>query len=133
MYLNVTGSAVVFGSNDIGVHNTGGGIQRIHSWINTQFSDTTGKHGGGVKMGKSGGRSGICQVVGWHINSLKNTNNFQSGKNSDMNSLLTYLHRSNWSFLSGGDAFLHGTHVSGQGGLVTHGRWNTTKQGRHLK
>jgi len=45
----------------------------------------------------------------------------------------TYLHRCDGTLLGGGDSLLHGTHVSGQSGLVTHSRGDTTQQGRHLR
>ena len=45
---------------------------------------------------------------------------------------LIYLHRCDGSLLGGGDTLLHGTHVSGKGGLVTDSRWDTTEQSRHL-
>lgn len=34
--------------------------------------------------------------------------------------LKPHLHRCNGTLLGGGDSLLHGTHVSGQGGLVPH-------------
>ena len=62
-------------------------------------------------MSEGGGGGGICQVVGRHVDGL---------------------HGSDGTLLGGGDTLLHATHVSGQGGLVTHSRGDTTKQGRHL-
>lgn len=44
-----------------------------------------------------------------------------------------YLHRCDGAFLGGGDSLLHGTHVSGQSGLVTHSRGDTPQQGGHLR
>ena len=46
---------------------------------------------------------------------------------------LSYLHGSDGSLLGGGDSLLHGTHVSGQRGLVTDSGGDTTQQGRHLR
>ena len=43
-----------------------------------------------------------------------------------------YLDRGDGSLLGGGDSLLHATHVSGQGGLVTHSGGDTTQQSRHL-
>merc|ERR1712047_211758 len=43
------------------------------------------------------------------------------------------IHRCDGSLLGGGDTLLHGTHVSGQGGLVTDSRGDKTEQGRHLR
>ena len=47
-------------------------------------------------------------------------------------STLAHLHGCDGSLFGGGDSLLHGTHVSGQGGLVTHSRGDTTQQGGHL-
>lgn len=44
-----------------------------------------------------------------------------------------YLYWSDGAFLCGGDAFLHGTHVSGQSWLIAYSRWDTTKQSWHLR
>merc|ERR550519_1823500 len=63
-------------------------------------------------MGKGGGGGGICQVISRYIDGL---------------------HGGDGSLLGGGDTLLHGTHVSGQGGLVTDSRGDTTEQGRHLR
>ena len=45
---------------------------------------------------------------------------------------MLHLHRCDGSLLGGGDTLLHGTHVSGKGGLVTDSRWDTTEQSGHL-
>merc|ERR1719474_1855641 len=77
--LDITGNSVVLSSDDIGVHDTGGGVE-------------------GVDSG--------------HVDGL---------------------HRCDGSLLGSGDTLLHGTHVSGQSGLVTDSRGDTTEQGRHLR
>ena len=51
-------------------------------------------------MGEGGGGSGISQIVGGHVDGL---------------------HGGDGALLGGGDAFLHETHVDGEGGLVTDG------------
>merc|ERR1711982_47756 len=43
------------------------------------------------------------------------------------------LYGGDGSLLGGGDPLLHTAHVSGQGGLVTHGGGDTTKQGGHFR
>lgn len=48
------------------------------------------------------------------------------GAYHDKSIKLHHLNRSDGSLSGSGDSFLHGAHVSGQGGLVTHSRWNTT-------
>merc|ERR1711884_334056 len=75
------------------------------------LGDTTRQHSGGVQVSEGGGRGGVSQVVSGHVNGL---------------------HRCDGSLLGGGDTLLHGTHVSGQSGLVTDSRGDTTEQGRHL-
>mmetsp|Transcript_32191 Transcript_32191/g.44139 ORF Transcript_32191/g.44139 Transcript_32191/m.44139 type:complete len:216 (+) Transcript_32191:922-1569(+) len=63
-------------------------------------------------MSKSGGGSGIGQIVSGHIDSLD---------------------RGNGTLLGGSDTFLESTHISSKSGLVTDSRRNTTQQGRHLR
>ena len=46
---------------------------------------------------------------------------------------VSYLHRCDGTLFGGGNTFLHGTHVSGQGGLVTDSGWNTTEKGRYFR
>ena len=62
-------------------------------------------------MSEGGGRGGISQIVSGHVDGL---------------------HRGDGALGGGGDTLLHGTHVSGQRGLVTYSRGDTTQQGRHL-
>ena len=57
-------------TNYIGVHNTRCWIQRVHSWVNTQLSNASGKHSGGIQVSKGSSRSRICQVISWYIDSL---------------------------------------------------------------
>ena len=71
-----------------------------------------GQDSGGVQVSEGGGRGGICQVVGRHVDGL---------------------HRGERALGSGGDTLLHATHVGSQGRLVTHSRGDTTQQGRHLR
>merc|ERR1719186_843255 len=109
--LDVTGNAVVLGSDDVGVHDTGGGVKGVDSGVDATLGDTTGQDSGGVQVRKGGGGGGVSQVVSGHIDGL---------------------HRCDGSLLGGGDTLLHGTHVSGKSWLVTDSRWDTTEQGRHL-
>lgn len=69
-FLYSTSDAIVTLSDDVGVHDTGGGIQRIHSGVDTQLSDTTGQHSGGVQMGEGGGRGRVSQIVSGHVDGL---------------------------------------------------------------
>merc|ERR1719471_767971 len=109
--LDVTGNTVVLRSNDVGVHDTGGGVEGVDSGVDAALGDTTGQDSGGVQVGEGGGGGGVSQVVSGHIDGL---------------------HRCDGSLLGGGDTLLHGAHVSGQSGLVTDSRGDTTEEGRHL-
>ena len=70
-----------------------------------------GEYSGGVQVSEGGSRSRISQVVSRYIDSLD---------------------RSNRSLLGGGNSFLHATHVSGQGWLVSYSGGNTTQQGGYF-
>merc|ERR1719376_1696344 len=101
--LDITGNSVVLGSDDVGVHDTGGGVEGVNGGVDAALGDATGQDGGG------GG--GVSQVVSGHVDGLD---------------------RCDGSLLGGGDTLLHGSHVSGQGWLVSDSRWDTTEQGGHL-
>lgn len=58
-------------SDNVGVHDTGGGVQRVDSRVDTQLSDGTRQHSGSVQVSEGGGRGRVSQVISWHINSLK--------------------------------------------------------------
>jgi len=109
--LDIAGNVVVDGSDNVGVHDTAGGLQWVDSWVEAQLGDLSGKYGGGVQMGEGGGWGGIGQVIGWHVDGL---------------------YRGNGTLESGGNSFLHSTHIGGQGWLVTDGRWDTTEQSGHF-
>lgn len=68
--LHATGDVIVLGSHDVGVHDTGGGVQGVHGRVDTQLSDGAGQHGGGVQVGEGGGRSGVSQIVSGHVDGL---------------------------------------------------------------
>ncbi|MPC09777.1 hypothetical protein E2C01_002395 [Portunus trituberculatus] len=110
--LDSTGNIVVLMANDVGVHDTGDGVEGIHSGVDAQLSNASRKHSGGIQVSEGGGWGRVSQVISRHIDSL---------------------HRGDGTLLSGGNTFLHATHVSSQGWLVTHSRWDTTQQGRHLR
>jgi len=58
----------------------------------------------------SGG--GIGQIISWYIDGLYGSNGTSSG---------------------GGNTLLKGTHIGGKGGLISDSRWDTTKEGGHLR
>lgn len=99
-------------ADNTGVKHTGGGIKRVDGGVDTQLGDTTGQDSGGVQVSEGGGRGRISQIVSRDVDSLDG---------------------SNGTLLGGGNSLLHTTHVDGEGGLVTDGRGDTTKQSRHLR
>merc|ERR1719449_410474 len=109
--LYTSGDVVVLITDDVGVHDTAGRVKRVDSGIDSTLSHGPGQHSGGVQVSEGGGGGGVSQVVSGHVDSL---------------------HGGDGSLLGGGDSLLHATHVSGQGGLVTHSGGDTTQQGRHL-
>ena len=126
--LNISGNVIVLLPHHIGVHDTRGGVKRIHRWIDTQLcnhthtererererkrlrntavlprqptGDGSGEDGGGVQVSKGGGWGGVSEVVCRHEDGL---------------------HRGDGALLGAGDPLLHGAHVRGQRRLVTHG------------
>lgn len=69
-FLHTTSNIVVFSTNNVGVHDTGGGVQRIDSRVDTQLSDGTGQHSGGVQVSEGGSRGRVSQIVSGHIDGL---------------------------------------------------------------
>merc|ERR1740123_2985867 len=109
--LDITGNSVVLCSDDVGVHDTGGGVEGVDGGVDAALGDATGQDGGGVQVRKGGGGGGVSQVVSGHVDGLD---------------------RCDGSLLGGGDTLLHGSHVSGQGWLVSDSGWDTSEQGGHL-
>jgi len=110
--LDISSDVVVGGTDDVGVHNSGGGLEWVDSWVEAQLSNLSGKYGGGVQVGESGSWGWIGQVISWHIDSLDGGNGTLEG---------------------GGNSLLHSTHIGGEGWLVTDGRWNSTEKSGHLR
>lgn len=71
----------------------------------------TGQHSRGIQVSKGSCRGRICQVISRHINSLDGCNR---------------------TFLGRGDTFLKTSKIRSQCWLITHSRWDTTKQSRHF-
>ena len=61
---------------------------------------TYGKHGGSVQMGEGGGRGGIRQVIGGHVDGLNGGDR---------------------TLLGGANTLLQSTHIGGKSGLVAYG------------
>ena len=66
-FFDVSGDIVVGGTDNVWVHNSGGGFEWVDSWIETQLSDLSRKYGGGVQVGEGGSWGWIGQIIGWDI------------------------------------------------------------------
>ena len=69
--LDVTGAVIMFLANDTGVQHSRGGIQRVHSRVDTQLCNGSGQHSGGIQVSECGGWRRICQIICWHVDSLQ--------------------------------------------------------------
>ena len=68
--LDGSGDIVVFPTDDTGVQHTGLGVQRVDSGVDTQLSDGTGQHSGGIQVGESGSGGRVSQIIGGDVNGL---------------------------------------------------------------
>ena len=57
-------------SDDVGVHDTGDGIEGIHGGVDAQLGNATGQHSSGVQVSEGGGGGGISQIVSGHVDGL---------------------------------------------------------------
>ena len=80
--------------------------------VKDRVTHLPGQHCRGIKMGKSGCGSWICQVISRDINSLN---------------------RCDWTLLGSSNTLLKFSKICSQGRLVTNSRWYTAKQSRHLR
>ena len=51
-FLHSSGDVIMLIANNVGIHNSRGGVQWIHSWIDAQLSNSPGQHSGSIQMGK---------------------------------------------------------------------------------
>ncbi|GAF25605.1 transcriptional regulators [Moorella thermoacetica Y72] len=109
--LDAPGHLVVLFSQDARVQDTGGGVQGVDGRVDAQLSDLPGQNRGGVQMGEGRRRGRVGQVVGRHIDSL---------------------HGGDGTLFRGGNPFLEGPHLRGQGGLITHRRGHPAQEGGNL-
>src|SRR5690606_25570543 len=109
--LNATGNLIMLFANDLRVELTAGGVERVNGRVNTQRSNVTRQHDGGVevKEGRCGRRVG--QVIGGNVHSLD---------------------RSDRASLGGRNTLLQLTHFFCQRRLITHGGRHTTQQSGHF-
>lgn len=68
--LHAPGHVVVLRAHNVGVHDAGGGVQRVHGRVDAQLSDGAGQDSSGVQVGKGGGGGRVGQVVSWHVDGL---------------------------------------------------------------
>uniref|UniRef100_A0A1B0CLT7 Uncharacterized protein n=1 Tax=Lutzomyia longipalpis TaxID=7200 RepID=A0A1B0CLT7_LUTLO len=76
---------------------------------------------------------GIKGIYSWVDTQFGDSSGQHSGGVQPRKKSKTNLHGCDGALLGCGNTFLHATHVSGQGWLVTHSRGDTTQQGRHLR
>ena len=63
----------MLGSDDVGVHDTGGGVEGVDSGVDATLGNTTGQDSGGVQVRKGGGGGGVSQVISGHVDGLGRT------------------------------------------------------------
>ena len=63
----------MLGSDDIGVHDTGGGVEGVDSGVDSTLGNTTGQDSGGIQVRKGGGGGRVSQVISGHVDSLART------------------------------------------------------------
>ena len=68
--LHITCHIIMLLADDSGVKHTGCGIQRVHGRVDTQLSNWTRQHSGGVQVSKGCSRCRICQIICWHVDGL---------------------------------------------------------------
>ena len=110
--LHALGAVVVLVAHDGRGQDPAGGVQGVHRGIDAQLGDLPAEHRGGVQVGEGGGRSGVGEVIRRHVHRL---------------------HRGDGTALGGGDPLLHGAHLGGQRGLVTHGARHPAEQCAHFR
>jgi hypothetical protein len=110
-FLDTTGSLVMDISEDEGIQHSGGRIEGIDSGVDTEFGKGSGEHSLGIQMGEGGGRGGIGKIISGYEHSLDGSDGSVSG---------------------GGNSFLEGTQIGGEGRLVTDSGRDTSEKGGHF-
>ena len=109
--LNAASHRVVTLTQDGRVQHGGGGVEGVHGGVDADGRDLAREHRRGVQVSEGGGRRRVREVVGGDVHGLHGRDGALGGRR---------------------DALLHGAHLRGQRGLITHGRRDTTEEGRHL-
>lgn len=68
--LNRSRGVVVLRSDDLRVHHTGGGIERVDGRVDTELGDRARQHSRGIQVREGGGRRRIGQIIGRHVDRL---------------------------------------------------------------
>ena len=99
-------------TDDSGIQNAGGRLQRINRRINTQLYNGTGKHCCRIQMSKCRCRCRVRQVIRRHINCLN---------------------RCDGTILGGCDTLLQSAHFRLQCRLIPYRRGHTSQQSGYLR
>jgi len=110
--LDTSGDSVVSVSDNGGIKHSGSGFEWVDGWINSQLSQGSGQHSGGIQVSEGGGWSWISDIISWYIDGL---------------------YGGDGSSLGGGNSFLEGTQIGSEGWLISDSGWDTSKKGRHLR
>ena len=110
-FLYALRTVVVIVSQDIWREDSWSRVQRIHSRVDTQFSDLTRQYRSSIQVSECGRWSRVSQVIRRYVNGL---------------------YGSDRTIFSRGDSFLHGTHLCCQSWLVTYCRRHTSKKCGHF-
>merc|ERR1739844_41291 len=57
--LHTSGHLVMLATDDVGVHDTAGGVQRIHGGVDSSLGNRSGEHSGGVQVSQGGSRGRV--------------------------------------------------------------------------
>merc|ERR1719498_716733 len=68
--LDRTSNIVVSRSDDGDIEDSGGGLKRIDSGIDTKGGEVSGQHSVSIQVSECSGRSGIGEIISWYIDGL---------------------------------------------------------------
>merc|ERR1739844_794296 len=57
--LHTSGHLVMLATDDVGVHDTAGGVEGIHSGVDSSLGNRSGEHSGGVQVSQGGSRGRV--------------------------------------------------------------------------
>ena len=88
-----------------------GRVERIDGRVDAELGDRAREHGGRVEVGERGGRRGVGEIVGGHVDGL---------------------HAGDRALGRRGDALLERAHLGGERGLVTDGARDAAEERGHF-